>query len=62
MQCQFIWTVLGFPGVATMVGKFTTPDRKVAETVRMLPVVAVFDPFLLLIALSVRLRKLSQFC
>jgi len=44
-----------------MVGKFTTPDRKVAETVRMLPVVAVFDPFLLLIALSVRLRKLSQF-
>jgi len=61
MQCQFIWTVLGFPGVATMMGKFSTPGCTMVETVRMLPVVAVFDPFLLLIALSVRLRKLSQF-
>jgi len=42
-----------------MIGKFDTPGRAIAETVRMLP---VLGPFLLLIALSVRSQKLIQYC
>ena len=62
MQYFFIWSGLGFLGVAIMVAKSATLGRTMAGMVLMLPLVAVFGPLFLLIGLSVRSQKLCQHC